>query len=170
MMMGHGYPITGAVLEAGGRPALGVDVVTSTGGDMFAQMKFALQAERARQNEQTLAGGNMPMQLGLSARDVLSFATLDSARALQLDAKIGSLTPGKQADILMIRATDLNLFPVNDAVGALVQGATTANVDSVFVAGRARKRGGKLVDVDLDRVRRQALVARDHVFSAAASR
>src|SRR5690606_25249167 len=60
MMMGHGYPATGLILANGGRPALGVDVVTSTGGDMFAQMKFALQAERARVNARLLMEGEMP--------------------------------------------------------------------------------------------------------------
>jgi len=164
MMMGHGFPITGPMLEQGARPALGVDVVTSTGGDMFAQMKFALQAERSRRNDRALAGGQMPQDIAPSARQVLEFATIDSARALRLDRKVGSLAPGKQADMILIRTTDLNLFPVNDPVGALVQCATTANVDSVYVAGRAVKRAGKLIDVDLDRVRRLASASRDYIF------
>ncbi|MGB0088509.1 MAG: amidohydrolase family protein [Planifilum fulgidum] len=165
MMMGHGYPATGLILANGGRPALGVDVVTSTGGDMFAQMKFALQAERARVNARLLMEGEMPERLSLSARDVLEFATIEGARALKLDHKIGSLTPGKEADIIMIRATDLNLFPMNDPVGAVVQCAHAGNVDSVFVAGRAVKRGGKMLYKNMDRVLRLAREARDHIFS-----
>ena len=165
MMMGHGYPPTGKLLKYGGRPGLGVDVVTSTGGDMFAQMKFMLQAERSRINEQTLRSGQMPEELALQARDVLEFATVDGARALGLDKKVGTLTPGKQADLIMIRTTDLNMFPVNDPVGAVVQCANSSNVDSVFVAGKAVKRDGKMLGVDLNRIRTMAIESRDYIFS-----
>lgn len=165
MMMGHGYPATGKFLAQGGRPALGVDVVTSTGGDLFAQMKFMLQAERARVNDQTLARGEMPVELGLKARDVLEFATIDGARALGLDKKIGTLVPGKEADLILLRTSDVNLFPVNDPVGAVVLSSHTGNVDSVFVAGKAVKRNGKLLGIDLDRLRKQANESRDYIFS-----
>jgi 5-methylthioadenosine/S-adenosylhomocysteine deaminase len=165
MMMGHGYPAIGLCLENGVRPCLGVDVVTSTGGDMFAQMKFALQAERSRVNETILAKGEMPgPPLHISAREILEFATIEGAKALLLEDKVGTLTPGKQADIIMIRTTDLNIFPVNDPVGTVVQCAHTGNVDSVFVAGNAVKRDGKLLNVDLDRVRKLAIEARDNIF------
>lgn len=70
MMMGHGYPATGLILANGGRPALGVDVVTSTGGDMFAQMKFALQAERARVNARLLMEGGRCLSDCLSRREM----------------------------------------------------------------------------------------------------
>ncbi|MCL6517225.1 amidohydrolase family protein [Alicyclobacillus sp.] len=165
MMMGHGYPLTGRLTQFGGRPTIGIDVVTSTGGDMFAQMKFLIQAERSRINEGILASGNMPERLSISAREVLEFATIDGARALGLDSKVGSLTPGKQADIVLIRTTDVNLFPVNDPVGAVVQCAHSGNVDSVYVAGRAVKRNGRLVDVDLARLRTLAEQSRDYIFS-----
>ncbi|WP_400163321.1 amidohydrolase family protein [Brevibacillus sp. TJ4] len=165
MMMGHGYPATGFFVENGGRPALGVDVVTSTGGDMFAQMKFALQAERSRINENILSRKEMPLELHLSSRDILEFATIDGARALGLDHKIGTLTPGKEADLIMLRTTDLNMFPVNDPIGTVVQCAHTGNVDSVFVAGKAVKRNGKMLHVDLAHLRKQANESRDYIFS-----
>ena len=164
MMMGHGYPLTGKLTKHGGRPTIGIDVVTSTGGDMFAQMKFMLQAERSRINETILMRGEMPEKLQLTAREVLSFATIDGARALGLENKVGSLTPGKQADIVMIRATDINLTPINDPVGAVVLCAHTGNVDSVFVAGKAVKREGKLLNVDLNRIRSLAASSRDYIF------
>lgn len=167
MMMGHGYPATGLFLENGGIPALGVDVVTSTGGDMFSQMKFALQAERARVNQKMLDAGNMPEQLQLKAEQVLQFATTAGARALQLEHKIGSLSPGKEADLIFIRTTDLNLFPVTDPVGAVVQFAHPGNVDSVFVAGRPVKRHGKLL-ADLDHVRALASQSVAHLFAYSA--
>jgi len=165
LMMGHGYPATGLILENGGTPTLGIDVVTSTAGDMFAQMKFMLQAERSRINEKTLAGKNMPVELNLSARQVLEFATTAGANALHLGHKVGSLTPGKEADIIMIRTTDLNMFPVNDPVGAVVQFANASNVDTVFVAGNPVKRNGKLLNIDLNHVRKIAKESRDYIFS-----
>lgn len=165
MMMGHGYPATGFFVENGGRPALGVDVVTSTGGDMFAQMKFTLQAERSRINEKILSQGDMPVTLHLSARDILEFATINGARALGLDRKIGTLTPGKEADLIMIRTTDLNMFPINDPIGTVVQCTHTGNVDSVFVAGKAVKRNGNMLHIDLANLRRLADESRDHIFS-----
>lgn len=165
MMMGHGYPATGLAVENGVRPSIGVDVVTSTGGDMFAQMKFTLQAERSRVNETILASGEMPgPPLHISAREILEFATVEGAKALLLEDKVGTLTPGKEADIIMIRTTDLNMFPVNDPIGAVVQCAHTGNVDSVFVAGQAVKRNGKMVNVDMERVRHLAVQARDSIF------
>lgn len=165
MMMGHGYPATGLFLEKGGTPALGVDVVVSTGGDMFAQMKFALQAERSRNNEMTLSNGNMPEELNITAREVLEFSTIGGARTLGLDHKIGTLSPGKEADLIMIRTTDLNMFPVNDPVGAIVQCANISNVDSVFVAGKAVKRNGRMLHFDMEHLRKLANESRDYIFS-----
>ncbi|WFA07046.1 amidohydrolase family protein [Bacillus sp. HSf4] len=166
MMMGHGYPVTGLALEQGVCPTLGVDVVTSTGGDLFAQMKFALQAERAKQNEAQLEQGIMPgPELGISAEQILKAATIDGARALKLDHKIGSLTPGKEADFIMVKSDSLNLLPLTDPVGAIVQCTHPGNVDSVYVAGKALKRNGTLVDVNLDDIRKKAVKARDHILS-----
>ena len=163
--MGHGFPVIGKVLNAGFRPTLGVDVVVSTGGDMFSQMKFGLQLPRGFVNEPILARGEMPLQLSpLSTRDVLEFATIEGARALHLDHKVGSLTPGKDADVIMIRTTDVNMFPANNPLMAVLC-ANTGNVDSVFVAGKAVKRHGKLVNVDVEKVRKTALSSRDYVFS-----
>ncbi|WP_368505251.1 amidohydrolase family protein [Alkalihalophilus sp. As8PL] len=165
MMMGHGYPAVGLAIENGVRPALGVDVVTSTGGDLFAQMKFALQAERARVNQQQLVKGVMPgPDLHLLARDVLEFATIEGARALMLEDKVGTLTPGKQADLIMVRTSDLNIFPVNDPTGTVVQFLNPANVDSVYVAGKAVKKDGKLLNVDLENLKKRANEARDHLL------
>ncbi|WP_341282718.1 amidohydrolase family protein [Paenibacillus sp. FSL H8-0537] len=169
MMMGHGYPATGLFIENGGTPTLGVDVVTSTSGDMFTQMKFMLQAERARTNQNLLASKNMPGELSLKAQQVLNFATIAGAKALGLDRKVGTLTPGKEADFIMVRMTDLNLFPASDPVGAIVQFANPSNVDSVFVAGRPVKRHGQLQHVDLNHIRKMANESKEYLFSAFAN-
>ncbi|MED4129790.1 amidohydrolase family protein [Shouchella miscanthi] len=166
MMMGHGYPATGLALENGVKPTLGVDVVTSTGGDMFAQMKFALQAERARVNEKLLDEGIMPgPELHLSANQILECATIEGAKALLLDDKIGSLEVGKEADILLLNTSDLNLSPITDPIGAVVQTAHPGNVDSVFVAGKAVKRHGQLLFNNLDSLRSQLSDAQKHVLA-----
>ncbi len=165
LMMGHGYPPTGTFIEQGGRPCLGVDVVTSISGEMFTPMRFMLQAERARNNGQQLEAGEMPETLDLKARDVLEFATVEGARALNMEDEIGSLEPGKQADFIMLRATDSNLWPVNDPVGAVVQSANTGNVEHVYVAGQAVKRDGELVGVDWEEIRARANDSRDYVLT-----
>ncbi|MFB4212477.1 amidohydrolase family protein [Shouchella sp. JSM 1781072] len=166
MMMGHGYPATGLALENGVKPTLGVDVVTSTGGDMFAQMKFALQAERARVNERLLDEGTMPgPDLHISAKQILEFSTIEGAKALLLDHKVGSLEVGKEADLILLNKKDLNLSPITDPIGAVVQTAHTGNVDSVFVAGKAVKRNGKLLFGNLDALREQLYDAQAHVLA-----
>ncbi|HEY3496242.1 MAG TPA: amidohydrolase family protein, partial [Polyangiaceae bacterium] len=88
----------------------------------------------------------------LTARQVLEFATIEGARTNHLGHKTGSLTPGKQADFLLLQTRALNVAPLNDPVAAVVLGMDTSNVDSVFVAGRPLKWRGKLVDVDVDRL------------------
>ncbi|MCY0880308.1 MAG: amidohydrolase family protein [Firmicutes bacterium] len=166
MLMGHGYPCTGFLVENGAAPTLGVDVVTSVSGDLLAQMRAVLAAERARVNNQTLAGGQMPETLVLSARQVLEFATVNGARALGLEDRIGTLSVGKQADIVLIRATDINLFPVNDPIGAVVSGAGVQNVDTVMVAGSMVKRHGRLLYPSLDSLLQRAQATRDYIFEA----
>lgn len=75
----------------------------------------------------------------ISHRDVLEFATVAGAADVGLGGQIGSLTPGKQAYIVAIRAEDINNLPLNNAVGTVVRGTDTRNVDTVFVGGQVRK-------------------------------
>lgn len=165
MQMGLGIPATGRALANGIRPSLGVDVVTGTGGDLFSQMKIALQTERALQNEKILQQGEMPQHIHLTAFDTLQFATLDGANALGLGHKTGSLTPGKQADIIMMDSTAINLAPVNDPVAAVVLYANPSNVDTVFVAGKAVKRNGHLLHHDLKLLQEKALDSRVYLLA-----
>ena len=95
----------------------------------------------------------------------MEFATIEGARANGLLDKTGSLTPGKEADIIMLRTDKPNIFPINDPIGAVVWGMDTSNVDSVFVAGKALKRNGQLLNVDLNRLQKMAYEARDYVVS-----
>ncbi len=101
----------------------------------------------------------------ISMSDVLEFATLAGARANGLDHKVGSLTPGKQADLILIRSDDLNLAPVTNAVGAVVLAAHPGNVDSVYVAGKAVKKGGIMVGPDLSDLRSRASASQARVLA-----
>jgi cytosine/adenosine deaminase-related metal-dependent hydrolase len=116
-------------------------------------------------NERQRLGDERAPEL-LSVRDVVEFATVRGAAANRLDGRIGSLTPGKDADVILLRADAINVLPLNDAYGAVVLGMDTSNVDTVFVAGRALKRDGALVGVDLERVRRDAEASRDRIYAA----
>ena len=97
--------------------------------------------------------------------EVLACATIEGARANGLDAKIGSLTPGKQADIVMLRTDRMNVTPLNDPATAVVAGMDTGNVDTVLIAGRVMKRHGELLHVDWPAVKRMAAESRDHVLA-----
>ena len=162
MMMGHGMVPTQKFLDRGLRPSLSVDVETNVPNDMFTQMRTVIGLQHALIFEQKLAGKeNLPGFL--TTRDMLEFATVEGARANGLLDKTGTLTPGKEADVILLRTDRVNVMPVNDPIGAVVWGMDTGNVDSVFVAGKALKRNGKLLNVDLDRVRQMATASRDYV-------
>jgi cytosine/adenosine deaminase-related metal-dependent hydrolase len=166
MQMGHGFPATGRLMAAGVRPSLSVDVVTSSGGNLFDEMQVALQTERARQNQATLDRNEPVKPLELSASDVLEFVTVEGARTCGLEDRVGSITPRKQADLILLRRDMPNLTPLNHLRGAVVMAAGPGNVDTVFVAGRLVKQHGKLLNCDLDRVYRLAVETRDHLFAA----
>ncbi|VVE67869.1 Melamine deaminase [Pandoraea pnomenusa] len=150
------------LLAVGIRPSLSGDTETKCSGDMFTQMRHAFAYYRSWMGGNHSRVPNAPATL--SMRDVLEFATIAGARANGLDHKVGSLTPGKQADIVMIRGDDLNLTPVSDAIGAVVLAAHPGNVDSVFVAGRAMKRRGQMIGVDLDVLRARARASQQYIL------
>lgn len=145
LQMGMGFPVIGRALAHGLRPSLSCDVVSSSSGDMFAQMRLGLQVERARRNAEHHARGEMPPTLELGVRDALRWGIANGAHALGMEERIRSLTPGKQADIVVIGGRRLNLVPMADPVGCLVAQANAADVRDVLVAGRWVKRDGSLL-------------------------
>ncbi|HSL25933.1 MAG TPA: amidohydrolase family protein [Acidimicrobiia bacterium] len=155
MMMGHGMPPIQKFLDRGLRPSLSVDVETNVPSDMFNQMRSVLGLQRALASAHGKAS--------VSAREVLEYATIEGARANGLDATVGTLAPGKQADVIMLRTDRLNVTPLNDPATAVVTGMDTGNVDTVLIAGRVMKRHGKLLHVDWRAVRRMAVESRDYV-------
>lgn len=153
-------------IEMGIQPSLSSDVECTMSADFFTQMRSALTLQRALVNEAALSGEEGLPEL-LTSRDVIRFATVEGAGALKLDGKIGTLTPGKEADIILLDATAINVAPLNHVPGAVVTLMDRSNVDTVLVAGKVRKRRGRLLDVDLPRLRRELEQSRDYLFRAA---
>ena len=149
MVQGHGVPITGRLLRIGGAPSLGVDLESILSGDMFTVGRIALGVQRMLDNaDSRRIAGAIPETSTVSTREALRWITREGALMLGLDDRIGSLTPGKQADIVVLR-TGLNMWPLHDPVSTVVMQASVANVEHVLVAGRFRKRDGRLLDEGL---------------------
>lgn len=106
-------------------------------------------------NAEALRENRLPDPVPLTVRDMLDFATLQGATTANLDHVTGALTPGKEADMIMPDTNSLNMFPINNPIGVVVEAAHVGNIDSVWVRGRAVKRHGKRVDVDIQALRRR---------------
>lgn len=166
MAMRHGMPPIQKALDMGMQPSLSSDVECTMTADPFTQMRSTFTLQRAFANEKALAGdANVPRLI--TSHDVIRYATLEGAKGLKLSSRTGSLTPGKEADIVLLDATAINVTPLNHVPGAVVTLMERSNVDSVMVAGKLRKWKGKLLDVDLPKLRRELEASRDHLFSAA---
>lgn len=162
MSQGHGHPITGRLRPFGRAPSLGVDLESVLSGDMLTQARVALGLQRSLDNVAWRERhGTIPPTSTITTREALAWVTVEGARMLQQLDRIGTLAPGKQADLVVVRATDLNMQPVHDPVSSVVFQASLANIDSVMVAGQWKKRAGQLLagDLpgDLERLRASAM-------------
>ncbi|MCG6114491.1 MAG: amidohydrolase family protein [Mesorhizobium sp.] len=166
MQMRHGMPPIQKALDLGMQPSLSSDVECTMSADPFTQMRGAMTLQRAFVNQRALEGETDLPPL-LTSRDVIRLATLEGARGLKLDGKTGSLTPGKEADIILLDAGAINVHPLNNVPGAVATLMSRMNVDTVLVAGRIRKWRGELVDVDIERLKRELEESRDYLFEAA---
>jgi cytosine/adenosine deaminase-related metal-dependent hydrolase len=154
MLMALGtYPATGAALARGIPAGLSVDTSTGTGTDLFSEMRLALAAERSRANAAAVSRDEAVLEVELDQRDMLRLATLDAARVWWLDDEVGSLTPGKQADVIIVDARAPHLDGFGDPVTSLVMGAGPADVETVVVAGEILKADGALVGPHVARAR-----------------
>jgi cytosine/adenosine deaminase-related metal-dependent hydrolase len=150
MSQGHGHPITGRLRANGRQPSLGVDLESVMSGDMLVQARIALGMQRSLDNFAFRAAhGSIPPTSTITTREALAWVTIEGARMLKQSHRIGSLAAGKQADLVLINATDLNMQPVHDVVNTVVMQTTLANIDSVMVAGQWKKRQGRLQGLDL---------------------
>jgi len=178
MNMRHGIPPIIKMQQLGLEPSLSTDVEVTMTADFFTQMRVCMNMQRMVVNQMVLEQGDFypPNQYPtpapgtpplLTTRDVLRFATINGAKHLRLDRKTGSLTPGKEADVLILDPTGINVAPLNNVPGAVVSLMDRSNVETVIVAGKVRKWKGKLLDVDLRRLRQQLEASRDFIFAKA---
>ena len=148
----HGHaadPVTLRVRELGGMPSIGIDVEPIVTGEMFREMQAALLHARWASLRDNAAAGKPPLKtIAVKSREALMWATIGNARAIGLEDQIGSITPGKKADIMMLRADDLNLFPVHDPLMSITDQAHAGNVDTVMIDGVIRKQAGRRVFPD----------------------
>ena len=160
MLQGHGFAITGRLRKLGAQPSLGVDLESGISGDLFTVARVALASQRAFDNaESRAATGKLPETSTVRCREALGWITTEGARMLKMEDRIGSLTPGKQADVVLVRANDLNMWPVHDPVASVVMQAGIGNIDTVLVAGRVRKRHGRLSYSKLEQKKHELLVS-----------
>lgn len=166
MTMGHGTPTIQEALDHGFRPSLSSDHGVAIAQDFFTIMRSTLTFQRW-QALQRARNGELGVPPLLTTRDVLEFATIEGARCANLESKIGTLAPGKDADILLLSIDRLNLWPLNNAPGLVVNMMNAGNVETVIIAGKVKKWRGSLVGVNAARVQRLAQEARDAVMRRA---
>jgi cytosine/adenosine deaminase-related metal-dependent hydrolase len=152
-----GFPKVVEMLAAGVLVSLSIDTTaTPSNADMFSQMRVTLSAETAR-----------VANAGLTPRRMLQMATLDGARDLGLAEVTGSITPGKRADLILVRMHDLNMLPCGDPVDVVVLSGLPQNVDTTIIDGRILKSGGKLTAVDPEQIVAESLDSIRNILKAA---
>jgi 5-methylthioadenosine/S-adenosylhomocysteine deaminase len=146
LLIGYGIPPVRRLEEAGVLLTLSVDTTALTGtADLWSVLRLTAALHRGQAEE----------ELAVGTRRVLQMATIDAARSLGLGDVVGSLTPGKRADLILVRTHDVTTAPVTDVTNTLVLAAGPQDVDTVIVDGRIRKQGGRLLDVDAVEVVRE---------------
>lgn len=158
LQMGMGHPVAFRAMDrfGCGKVGLGVDVTCSQNNDMVAQARLLLQAQRARDNEEAFkksSPGRPPLTCPRKAADVLRLATQGGADALGIGHLVGSLTPGKRADVVVTACDGLGMVPAVDPVGMLVCNSNASDIRAVLVDGRVVKDEGKVVGVDWEALR-----------------
>lgn len=160
-------PAIDEALAVGVRPGLSIDVEVALASDMFTQMRALHAIQRMRAVNTVYGSDEQPTRI--TSHDVLDFATLQGARTNGLADVTGSLAPGKKADLLVIRAEDLNNMPLNDPIGTVVLGSDARNISAVLINGEPRKWDGHVLGVDLPALRDEVHASRRHVLNGSAA-
>lgn len=167
LQMGYGDPLTGILHQCNSPVTIGSDVEPAARGDMFTAMRVTLQHERNRWIVEDLRKtGKRPEAMPITTRHALEWVTINGAQVAGLAGRTGSLTPGKQADIVLLRADDLAMYPVRNPVGSVVMQGGVSSVDSVFIAGRAVKRHGKLLFAGLEARKAELAASGNRIMEA----
>ncbi|KAM0084217.1 hypothetical protein ACKRZS_003570 [Fusarium odoratissimum] len=157
LQMGMGFPIVFQASDRGCRTCLGIDITSNQGNDFIAQMRLALQACRAQENEQ-----RFPLSINRKTADVLRMGTLGGAEVMRMEDLIGSITVGKKADLILVRCDDIENTPVGDPVGSVVFHSSVKDIDTVIIDGKIKKHKGKLT-VDWERLREEVIRRADRI-------
>jgi len=156
-------------IDHGLTPALGIDLDTAFGSDLFGEMHALFGQQRSAMRYRRFRGeANVPKPISVEA--VLEAATVNGACAAGLDREIGTLTPGKQADLIMVRTHGVAVFPMTNAIGTIVQAVERSDVDTVMVAGEIRKRAGTLLGVDVAKLTADVTASRDYLLEVSGYR
>ena len=168
MQMRHGMPPFQTALNHGILPSLSPDVDTNMTTDPFSLMRGAFCLQRALANELAFPESNpggLPVPQLLTCRQVIEMATIAGAASNRLFDKIGSLSPGKEADVIVLDARSINTSPINNVPGTIVAMMNPRHVRDVFIAGKLVFWKGKLVGWNVDALMRQIEQARDRVLA-----
>ena len=143
LRIGYGYPQTSEMLAKGIPLGISVDTSALVGSsNLFAVLKLARDCENAKAES----------EFKLPARKALELGTIEGARSMGMGDEIGSLTPGKRADVIAISPNALNMAVVTDPAHLVLEATGPENIDTVVVDGRILKRGGKLAALDTPKV------------------
>jgi len=167
MQMRHGMPPFQQALDYGILPSLSPDVDTNMTTDPFSLMRGAFCLQRALANDLAFPEsnpGNLPVPQLLTSRQVIEMATIAGAASNRVLDKVGTLTPGKEADIIVLDARSINTWPMNNVPGTIVTMMNPRHVRDVLIAGKVVYWKGKLVGWNVDALLRQIEQARDRVL------
>jgi cytosine/adenosine deaminase-related metal-dependent hydrolase len=166
MAMGHGMPSMQEAIDVGLEPSFSCDHCATVGQDMFGIMKTAFNIQRLTVHQRRRNGESETPGL-LPPRKVLECATIAGAKCAGLGHRIGTLSPGKDADLIMMRADDLAIWPLNNAYAAVVNLMNPSHVEAVFVRGIPKKWASQLIGIDVSRVLNLVKSSRDAVLGRA---
>ena len=168
MQMRHGMPPFQQALDYGILPSLSPDVDTNMTTDPFSLMRGSFCLQRALANDLAFREsnpGNLPVPQVVTSRQVIEMATIAGAASNRLLDKVGTLTPGKEADIIVLDARSINTWPMNNVPGTIVTMMNPRHVRDVLIAGKVVYWKGALVGWNVDALLRQIEQARDRVLA-----
>lgn len=164
---GQGYPPTYALRRHGIPISLSMDTSVWWSGDLFSAMRATLSADRSRDHLDAHADGNTVVYNALRAEEVVRWGTDGGARALGMEDVVGSLEPGKKADVVLLKNDHAPaMFPILNPYGHVVFQATRGDVHTVLVDGRVVKHEHELVDDDLRRAKEAVAATVDYLRSS----
>ena len=146
LQMGFGNPLTKRLIERNGNFDFGSDIESAMSGDMLNVIRFALQAVRHEYTLENYQINNEPPSImQVKTREAFQWATIDAAKMLGIDDKVGSITPGKKADLVMFKTNKINFMPMHDPISSILFHSNSNDIDTVMVNGKILKQHGQLL-------------------------